>query len=43
MKLDLVAEKVKALNPEFNIRKRDTLLASANALDTLFALSDFAN
>jgi adenylyltransferase/sulfurtransferase len=34
-KLDSAAEKLKALNPALNIRKHDTLLSSANALDIL--------
>ena len=34
-KLDSAAEKLKALNPELNIRKHDTMLSSANALDIL--------
>ncbi len=34
-KLDSAAEKLKALNPELNIRKHDTLLSSANALEIL--------
>jgi adenylyltransferase/sulfurtransferase len=34
-KLDSAAEKLKALNPALNIRKHDTMLSSANALDIL--------
>src|SRR5580692_6105425 len=34
-KLDSAAEKLKALNPELNVVKHDTLLSSANALDIL--------
>jgi adenylyltransferase/sulfurtransferase len=34
-KLDSAAEKLKALNPEVNVIKHDTLLTSANALDIL--------
>src|SRR6202167_6056994 len=34
-KLDSAAEKLKALNPEINVRKHDTLLSSTNALDIL--------
>jgi adenylyltransferase/sulfurtransferase len=34
-KLDSAAEKLKALNPGLNIRKHDTMLSSANALDIL--------
>jgi len=34
-KLDSAAEKLKALNPELNVIKHDTLLSSANALDIL--------
>jgi sulfur-carrier protein adenylyltransferase/sulfurtransferase len=34
-KLDSAAEKLKALNPELNVVKHDTMLSSANALDIL--------
>ena len=34
-KLDSAEEKLKALNPTLNVRKHDTLLTSANALDIL--------
>ncbi|MGD0740976.1 MAG: molybdopterin-synthase adenylyltransferase MoeB [Terracidiphilus sp.] len=34
-KLDSAAEKLKALNPDVNLIKHDTLLSSANALDIL--------
>ncbi|MGD0346854.1 MAG: molybdopterin-synthase adenylyltransferase MoeB [Terracidiphilus sp.] len=34
-KLDSAAEKLKALNPNLNVIKHDTLLSSANALDIL--------
>ena len=34
-KLDSAEEKLKALNPELNVQKHDTLLSSANALDVL--------
>jgi sulfur-carrier protein adenylyltransferase/sulfurtransferase len=34
-KLDSAAEKLKALNPDLNVVKHDTLLSSANALDIL--------
>jgi sulfur-carrier protein adenylyltransferase/sulfurtransferase len=34
-KLDSAEEKLKALNPELNVVKHDTLLSSANALDIL--------
>ena len=34
-KLDSAEEKLKALNPSLNVRKHDTLLSSANALDIL--------
>ena len=34
-KLDSAEEKLKALNPAFNVVKHDTLLSSANALDIL--------
>jgi adenylyltransferase/sulfurtransferase len=34
-KLDSAEEKLKALNPELNVQKHDTLLSSANALDIL--------
>ncbi len=34
-KLDSAGEKLKALNPELNVQKHDTLLSSANALDIL--------
>jgi adenylyltransferase/sulfurtransferase len=34
-KLDSAAEKLKALNPEVNVIKHDTLLSSANAIDIL--------
>jgi molybdopterin/thiamine biosynthesis adenylyltransferase/rhodanese-related sulfurtransferase len=34
-KLDSAEEKLKALNPEINVQKHDTLLSSANALDIL--------
>lgn len=34
-KLDSAAEKLKALNPDVNVVKHDTLLSSANALDIL--------
>ena len=34
-KLDSAEEKLKALNPTLNVRKHDTLLSSANALDIL--------
>jgi len=34
-KLDSAAEKLKALNPELNVVKHDTLLSSTNALDIL--------
>ena len=34
-KLDSAAEKLKALNPDHNVIKHDTLLTSANALDIL--------
>jgi sulfur-carrier protein adenylyltransferase/sulfurtransferase len=34
-KLDSAEEKLKALNPDLNVEKHDTLLSSANALDIL--------
>ncbi len=34
-KLDSAAEKLKALNPDLNVVKHDTMLSSANALDIL--------
>jgi sulfur-carrier protein adenylyltransferase/sulfurtransferase len=34
-KIDSAEEKLKALNPELNVRKHDMLLSSANALDIL--------
>jgi len=40
--LDSAAGKLKALNPEFNMRKHDAQLSSANALDISSVLSGLA-